>query len=562
MLAAAPALCAAATGPTWSQRGSDAQHTGRSAYVATRLGEFVWSHATGNYVKSSPAVTAGGLLYIGSSDAKLYCLNATSGATVWRYSASGAIDLSSPAISADNSTIFFGALDFRVRGWLAGWCRAGCGEWRASRVQLCQRSAAASACARGVAPPRPQHHHCPPHPCPAQVYALTAATGALLWTVPTGATIFASPAVGNDGRVYIGSHDARIYAIAGVSGVVAWTFNTTGTIYSAPALSVDGTILYATSYDGNLYAVNTSSGAQLWNVSTGAQVDSTPAVAGGVVYIGSETGAVLAVDGVLGVVRWSIMTGGPVQSSAAVSPDGSTVFIGSNDGSLWALWAANGTTRWTYATGGAVYATPALSADGATVVCATTAAAGTVFGVDVPSGAAVWAYATLTPIYSSPAIGPNGTVFLGAMDSHVYAFQQAGPSGTPTASWTASRTASATGTLTPSSTMTPSGTATLTATGTGSATASPTGTLTATSTATATASTTATATCSPTASVTPTPPVWPQRGFNAQHSGWGGHPVTRYGEPAWTFATGDDVSSSPCIGQDGTVYTGSKDSYL
>ena len=47
-------------------------------------GAFVWNYMTGGAVYSSPAVVSG-LVYVGSMDGNVYCLNATSGALVWSY---------------------------------------------------------------------------------------------------------------------------------------------------------------------------------------------------------------------------------------------------------------------------------------------------------------------------------------------------------------------------------------------------------------------------------------------------------------------------------------------
>ena len=41
--------------------------------------------------------------------------------------------------------------------------------------------------------------------------------------------------------------------------------------------------------DDNVYALNASTGAKLWSYTTGGDMDSSPAVANGVVYVGSET---------------------------------------------------------------------------------------------------------------------------------------------------------------------------------------------------------------------------------------------------------------------------------
>ena len=48
-------------------------------------------------------------------------------------------------------------------------------------------------------------------------------------------------------------------------------------------------VVYVGSDDHNVYALNASTGAKLWSFTTGDYVDSSPAVANGVVYVGSTT---------------------------------------------------------------------------------------------------------------------------------------------------------------------------------------------------------------------------------------------------------------------------------
>ena len=43
----------------------------------------------------------------------------------------------------------------------------------------------------------------------------------------------------------------------------------------------------------------------LWTTTTSADVDSSPAVAGGVVYVGSDKGNVYALDAVSGAKKWA-----------------------------------------------------------------------------------------------------------------------------------------------------------------------------------------------------------------------------------------------------------------
>jgi outer membrane protein assembly factor BamB len=45
---------------------------------------------------------------------------------------------------------------------------------------------------------------------------------------------------------------------------------------------------------GSVYALNARTGAKLWSYATGKPVQSSPAVANGVVYVGSEDGKIYA----------------------------------------------------------------------------------------------------------------------------------------------------------------------------------------------------------------------------------------------------------------------------
>ena len=52
--------------------------------------------------------------------------------------------------------------------------------------------------------------------------------------------------------------------------------------------------MYVGSYDNNVYALNASTGALLWKYTTANNVESSPAVANGVVYVGSGDGNLYA----------------------------------------------------------------------------------------------------------------------------------------------------------------------------------------------------------------------------------------------------------------------------
>jgi len=70
--------------------------------------------------------------------------------------------------------------------------------------------------------------------------------------------VLSSPAIGDDGTIYIGSNDKKVYALDGITGVKKWEFLTADEIHTSPVIGPDG-ILYIGSNDGNTYALATSS---------------------------------------------------------------------------------------------------------------------------------------------------------------------------------------------------------------------------------------------------------------------------------------------------------------
>ena len=77
---------------------------------------------------------------------------------------------------------------------------------------------------------------------------------------------------------------------------------------SSPAVA--NGIVYAGSWDKNLYAIDAVTGKEQWRFATGDRVDSSPAVANGIVYIGSEDKNLYAV-GANSVSRTTVPTAIP-----------------------------------------------------------------------------------------------------------------------------------------------------------------------------------------------------------------------------------------------------------
>jgi outer membrane protein assembly factor BamB len=266
------------------------------------IGELVWRYKTGGEILSSPAISSGGTIYVGSSDNKLHAVT-SEGDPAGDFSTEFAVK-SSPAVAADGK-IYFGSDDVYI-------------------------------------------------------YALWPEI-VMYWDYKTEGYVSSSPAIGSDGTIYVGSGDDNLWALES-DGDFIWKYTTGGDVASSPAIGTDGTI-FVGSDDNYLYAINPDQSLK-WSYPTGASVSSSPAIGSdGTIYFGSQDRYVYALNPANGSEKWSYRTDGKVNSSPAIGEDG-TVYVGSDDNHLYALNPADGGLKWKYETGGFVRSSPAVGADG------------------------------------------------------------------------------------------------------------------------------------------------------------------------------------------------------
>lgn len=169
-------------------------------------------------------------------------------------------------------------------------------------------------------------------------YAFSGASGALLWKHNTGFANTSAPTV-LSGTVYVGS--GSIYALDMRNGAQRWQFATPDVVTSSP-LIVNG-VLYTGSYGDHVYALDVASGKPIWEYDTGGRVYVDPVVGDGAVFFGSgDDGPTLyAVNATTGKLLWS--NNMSVDSSLAVA--NGVLYVGSNN-YLYALNPSNGATLW------------------------------------------------------------------------------------------------------------------------------------------------------------------------------------------------------------------------
>jgi len=127
-------------------------------------------------------------------------------------------------------------------------------------------------------------------------------------------------------------------------------------IHSSPTV-VDG-VVYFGSQDWTLYAVDADTGTKLWEFRANSFVDSSPAVVDGIIYFGSNDGNFYALNAETGVKLWSFRTGKANQSSPAVA--GGMVFFGCDNSKFYALDAKTGEELWEYKADSPILSSPAV----------------------------------------------------------------------------------------------------------------------------------------------------------------------------------------------------------
>ena len=221
-----------------------------------------------------------------------------------------------------------------------------------------------------------------------------------------------TPVIDNNGTIYCkGAYeylDRYLFAIY-PNGTEKWKFKVDGLILgSSPAIAEDGTI-YVGSWDCGLYAIN-SNGTLKWRFPSGGIIASSPTIGDdGTIYVGNANGIFSAINPD-GTEKWQYDTGGDIYSAPAIDDNG-TIYIGSLDNYLYALYP-NGTLRWRFKTGDRIYGSPSIAEDGTIYIGSSW---DSYLYALYPNGTLKWKYGGAgTP--NNPSIGNDGTIYSGYLD--------------------------------------------------------------------------------------------------------------------------------------------------
>jgi outer membrane protein assembly factor BamB len=236
--------------------------------------------------------------------------------------------------------------------------------------------------------------------------------GTLKWRFKTdGLILGSSPAINENGTIYVGSWDSYLYAIF-PNGTLKWKFSTNGAnIFSSPAIDEDGIIYFGDlgdfGYNSKIYAVNPN-GTEKWHYTINNRIYSDPCIGDdGTIYIGSDDTYLYAMNPD-GTLKWRFKTGDVIKAPPSIADD-STIYIGSYDDYLYALYP-NGTMKWKCKIGYGTALNPSIASDGTIYV-----GWDYLYAVN-PNGTIKWIFNTGENRHidgSSPAISADGTIYFG-----------------------------------------------------------------------------------------------------------------------------------------------------
>jgi outer membrane protein assembly factor BamB len=248
--------------------------------------------------------------------------------------------------------------------------------------------------------------------------------GEELWKFNSGGIIFSSPAVGDNGTIYVGSQDSKLNAINS-DGTLKWQFTAGDFIDSSPAIGPDGTV-YVGSWDNKLYAINPDTGAKIWEFETGSLIFASPAVGeDGTIYVGSSDGFFYAINPD-GSIKWTLTTTDELDSSPAIGFDGA-IYFGSYEGKLYAR-NSNGSPKWTFdvdvieGEDSRIISSPAVDIQDNVYF----GSGNNLFYSLDSDGNINWSFFTNGKIDTSPAIGPNGNVYFATREDFLYCLDDNG----------------------------------------------------------------------------------------------------------------------------------------
>jgi outer membrane protein assembly factor BamB/type II secretory pathway pseudopilin PulG len=257
----------------------------------------------------------------------------------------------------------------------------------------------------------------------------------------TSGPLRSTPAVADDGTIYVGSDDSHLYAIDPEDGSRPWRFHALDAngdnihdepMRSSPAIGTNGLVYFGTD-GGKIFAIN-SNGVEVWSYLIHADYPVRSPVIGddGKVYVGSDNGKFYGFTASLGKL-WEFTAAGPISfGRPTIGPTGS-IYISHRSESNGRVYALNPTwredddtgidfpgdnTEWEFDVGDGSAYMPGVDPTSGTIY---SDRSGNKIVAITPGGDLDWEFNLGDDFDSTPVVGADGTVYFGADNAKLYA---------------------------------------------------------------------------------------------------------------------------------------------
>jgi len=176
-----------------------------------------------------------------------------------------------------------------------------------------------------------------------KLFAVSSTDGSQIWSTELPASIASSPAVSAD-TIFVGTFDNHLYAIDRTTGKERWNFKGDNWFWSTPLVKDD--TVYAGCLDDKVYAINSSTGKEEWQFATNGPIVSTPVLTNNLLTVASEIGDIYIIDAGNGNLVRSVHLGYPAM--APLLADGDVVYVHTGNFCVYSINIQTGEKAWEF----------------------------------------------------------------------------------------------------------------------------------------------------------------------------------------------------------------------
>lgn len=176
-----------------------------------------------------------------------------------------------------------------------------------------------------------------------KLFAVSSADGSQIWSTELPASIASSPAVSAD-TIFVGTFDNNLYAIDRATGKERWNFKGGNWFWATPVIK--GETVYAGCLDNKVYAITASTGKEEWQFVADGPIASTLTTEDNLITVASEGGDIYVLESSTGNLVRSVRSGSPVMSP--LLSDNNTVYVHAGNFCVYAIDVQSGQKTWEF----------------------------------------------------------------------------------------------------------------------------------------------------------------------------------------------------------------------